>query len=81
MGAGLQLRHDLGHSNRGVQKEYLIALLLQEPELFMAMLKTDREVRFSKLSKQKKRWKRERSPRRLVDRKARGTKGSVYESR
>jgi hypothetical protein len=45
----LALRQDLGHSNRGVQKEYLVALLLKQPELYMTVIKSDPDVRFSRL--------------------------------
>jgi hypothetical protein len=33
----LSLRKDLGHSNRGLKREHLVALLLQKPHLFMKL--------------------------------------------
>jgi uncharacterized integral membrane protein len=46
----LALRRDLGHSNRGIQREHLIRFMLKNPSLFVSMYKKNPNVTFSEIA-------------------------------
>ena len=46
----LSLRKDLGHSNRGIQREHLIRFMLKESDLFMNMYKKNQDVTISEIA-------------------------------
>jgi len=46
----LALRKDLGHSNRGIQREHLIRFMLKNPGLFVSMYKKNPNVTFSEIA-------------------------------
>ena len=47
----LSLRKDLGHSNSGIQREYLVRFLLKNPELFMREYRKNPNTTFEEMSK------------------------------
>jgi hypothetical protein len=47
----LSLRKDLGHSNNGIKHEYLLGMMLKNPELFFSMYKKNANVSFKEIGK------------------------------
>jgi len=47
----LALRKDLGHSNKGIKREYLMRFMLKNPDLFMRMFREKPEVTFAEIAK------------------------------
>lgn len=47
----LALRKDLGHSNKGIKREYLMRFMLKHPDLLMRMFREKPEVTFAEIAK------------------------------
>ncbi len=46
----LALRNDLGHSNKGIKREYLVRFMLKKPDLFMRMFREKPEVTLDEIA-------------------------------
>ena len=46
----LALRKDLGHSNKGIQKEHIVCFMLKKPDLFMSMYKKNQGVTLAEIA-------------------------------
>jgi hypothetical protein len=50
----LALRKDLGHSNKGIKREYLLRFLIKNPDLFMKLYRRNREVTLTEIGNAEK---------------------------
>jgi len=50
----LALRKDLGHSNKGLKREYLLRFMLKYPDLFMKLFRENPDVTLTEIAKAEK---------------------------